>query len=358
MSFNFGDNLRITVFGQSHSEAIGVVVDGLPPGEEIDLARVQSFMLRRAPGNNTFSTSRREPDKAKVISGLLDGKTCGSPLCAIIENTDCKSGDYANILDVPRPSHADYCAYMKYKGANDIRGGGHFSGRLTAPICFAGAVSLQILERRGIFIGAHIQSIGDIEDRSFDPVSVDSSELVAVKNKQFAVLNDVIGKQMIEQIELVKGQADSIGGVIECCAVGVPVGVGEPIFCGIENRLAAALFSIPAVKGVEFGTGFASSKLRGSENNDEFYYDDNGLVKTKTNHHGGILGGIASGMPIIMRVAFKPTPSIGLQQNSICLSKKTNTMISIKGRHDPCIVPRAVPCVEAAMAIALLDLML
>ncbi|MEG6522458.1 chorismate synthase [Desulfotomaculum sp. 1211_IL3151] len=357
MSFNFGTNVRISVFGQSHSEAIGVVLDGLPPGEEIDLAGVQSFMLRRAPGQNTFSTSRREPDRAKVISGLLAGKTCGSPLCAIIENTDCKSADYANIFDVPRPSHADYCAYMKYEGANDIRGGGHFSGRLTAPLCFAGAVCLQILERRGIFIGAHIQSIGEIADKSFDPVLVEAAELTAVANKPFAVLDDAIGQQMLEQIELVKGQADSIGGVIECCAVGVPVGLGEPIFCGLENKLATAVFAIPAVKGVEFGTGFASSKLRGSQNNDEFYYDNNGLVKTRTNHHGGILGGIASGMPIIMRIAFKPTPSIGLQQSSIRLSQKTNTTISIKGRHDPCIVPRAVPCVEAAMAITLLDLL-
>lgn len=358
MSFNFGNQLRVSVFGQSHSEAMGVVLDGLPPGEEIDMDQVQGFLARRAPGNSKVSTARRESDKAKILSGLLNGKTCGSPLSAIIENTDCRSADYANILDVPRPSHADYCAHMKYQGANDIRGGGHFSGRLTAPLCFAGAVCLQILERRGISIGAHIHSIGEIEDRPFDPVAVDDTELAAVKQKSFAVLDDEIGKEMLEQIQQVKSQSDSIGGVIEGCAVGVPVGVGEPIFDGLENKMAAAMFAIPAVKGVEFGSGFNSAKLRGSQNNDEFYYDDKGLAKTKTNHHGGILGGIASGMPIIVRVAFKPTPSIGLQQNSISLSQKTNTILTIKGRHDPCIVPRAVPCVEAIMAIVLLDLML
>ncbi|MDD4237333.1 MAG: chorismate synthase [Desulfotomaculaceae bacterium] len=357
MSFNFGENIKISLFGQSHSEAIGVVIDGLPPGEEIDLERVQRFMARRAPGNKVFSTARRETDEAKVICGLLEGKTCGSPLCAVIKNTDCKPGDYAAILDVPRPSHADYCAHIKYKGANDIRGGGHFSGRLTAPICFAGAVCLQILERLGVFIGAHIQSIGEIEDRRFDPVTVDATQLTTVTKKAFAVLDDELGQHMVDLIEMVKGQSDSLGGVIECCAIGVPVGVGEPMFSGLENRLAAAAFAIPAVKGVEFGAGFASAKLRGSQNNDEFYYDHKGQVKTKTNHHGGILGGIASGMPLLMNVAFKPTPSIAMQQNSISLSKKTNTTISIKGRHDPCIVPRAVPCVEATMAISLLDLM-
>lgn len=358
MSFNFGNKLKISVFGQSHSAAIGVVLDGLPPGETIDMDRVQSFLDRRAPGNSTVATSRREPDQAKILSGLLEGKTCGSPLCAIIENTDCRSADYANIMDVPRPSHADYCAHVKYQGANDIRGGGHFSGRMTAVLCFAGAVCLQILERQGVAIGAHIYAIGDIADRPFDPVAVDATELATVTQKVFAVLDNDRGKQMLEQIQLVKSQADSIGGVIEGCAVGVPVGVGDPIFDGLENRLAAALFAIPAVKGVEFGSGFASAKLRGSQNNDPFYYDDKGIVKTKTNHHGGILGGISSGMPIILRAAFKPTPSIGIQQNSISLSQKTNAPLSIKGRHDPCIVPRAVPCVEAVMAITLLDLML
>ncbi|MEG6617264.1 chorismate synthase [Peptococcaceae bacterium 1198_IL3148] len=358
MSFNFGTKLKISIFGQSHSAAMGVVIDGLPPGEAIDLARVQKFLARRAPGKNQFSTTRREADQAKVISGLLAGKTCGSPLGAIIENTDCRSADYANILDVPRPSHADYCAHMKYHGANDIRGGGHFSGRLTAPLCFAGAVCLQLLERRGISIGAHIYSIGEINDRPFDAVAVNATELETITQKEFPVLSDEAGKQMLEQIQLVKGQADSIGGIIEGCALGVPVGVGEPIFDGLENRLSAALFAIPAVKGVEFGNGFAAAKLRGSQNNDPFYYDDQGQVKTKTNHHGGILGGIASGMPIILRAAFKPTPSIGIQQNSISLADKKNTALTIKGRHDPCIVPRAVPCVEAVMAITLLDLIL
>lgn len=357
MSSVFGEKIRVSIFGQSHSKAIGVVVDGLPSGEEIDFDKVQAFMSRRAPGRTGLSTPRKEADIPQVLSGIVGGKTCGAPLCAVIENKDTRSQDYDNLRNVPRPSHSDYTAYVKYGGANDIRGGGHFSGRLTAPLCFAGAVCMQILQRRGIEIGAHISTIGNINDERFDPVNINAEFLNIIKQKQFPVIDDKAGESMKAEIEQAKAEMDSVGGVVEVCAVNVPVGLGSPMFDGVENRLAKAIFGIPAVRGVEFGLGFEASKTRGSQHNDAFYYDK-GEVKTRTNNHGGILGGITSGMPIVMRVAFKPTASIGIEQDSVNLVTKVNTRLKIEGRHDPCIVPRAVPCVEAVMAIEILDLML
>lgn len=357
MSSSFGEKVKIMIFGQSHSEAIGVVIDGLPVGEEIDMERVQQFMERRAPGRNAYSTPRKEGDVPRVVSGLFEGKTCGAPICAVIENTNTRSKDYDKLKDLPRPGHADFTAWVKYKGANDHRGGGHFSGRLTAPLCFAGAVCMQILERKGIHIGAHILSIKGVKDTPFDEVQIDAETLKMVTSKAFPVQDDATGEAMQAAIAAARANADSVGGIIECAVTGLPVGVGEPMFDGLESRLAAAVFAIPAVKGVEFGKGFGVAELFGSENNDDFIYEADGTVRTKTNNHGGSLGGISSGMPLVLRAAFKPTPSIGQEQDTISISKRENDKLAIVGRHDPCIVPRAVPCVEAAAAVAILDLL-
>ena len=356
MSSDFGKKVKIHIFGQSHSEAIGVVIDGLPVGEEIDLDKVQKFMERRAPGRNAYSTPRKEADMPRVVSGLFEGKTCGAPICAIIENTNTRSKDYDKLKDLPRPGHADFTAWVKYDGCNDHRGGGHFSGRLTATLCFAGAVCKQILERKGIHVGAHILSIKGVKDASFDAVCVDADTLEGVTSKVFPVQDDAAGEAMQAAIAAAKERGNSVGGIVECAITGLPVGVGEPMFDGLESVLASAVFAIPAVKGVEFGAGFAVADLFGSENNDDFIYED-GTVKTKTNNHGGSLGGISSGMPLVFRAAFKPTPSISMEQDTISISKRENDKLAVVGRHDPCIVPRAVPVVEAAAAVAILDLL-
>ena len=356
MSSDFGKKVKIQIFGQSHSEAIGVVMDGLPAGEEIDLDEVQKFMERRAPGRNAYSTPRKEADLPRVVSGLFEGKTCGAPVCAIIENTNTRSKDYDKLKDLPRPGHADYTAWVKYDGYNDHRGGGHFSGRLTAPLCFAGTVCKQILERKGIHVGAHILSIKGVKDVPFDAVEIDAETLKAVAGKAFPVQNDAAGEEMQAVIAAAKEKGDSVGGIVECAITGLPVGVGEPMFDGLESVLAQAIFAIPAVKGVEFGAGFGVAELFGSENNDDFIYED-GMVKTKANNHGGSLGGISSGMPLVFRAAFKPTPSISMEQDTISISKRENDRLAVQGRHDPCIVPRAVPVVEAVAAVAILDLL-
>lgn len=357
MSCNFGNKIKITVFGQSHSEAIGVVIDGLPAGFELDFKKISAFMARRAPGQNDLSTPRKESDEVKIISGTVSGKTCGAPLCAVIENTNTRSGDYDKLRTLPRPSHSDYAAYVKHGGFNDIRGGGNFSGRLTAPLCFAGAVCIQMLESKGIHIGAHIASIGNIDDDRFDPVCVDKTDFNEISQKNFPVIDDRQGELMRKEIYAVKSVGDSIGGTIECAITGVDAGIGEPIFDGIENRLSQAVFGIPAVKGIEFGSGFDGSKLTGSQNNDSFICV-NKKIKTATNNHGGILGGISSGMPIIFRCAIKPTPSIGIRQQTVNLENGDEEELVIGGRHDPCIVPRAVPCVEAAAAVVMADFLL
>lgn len=354
MSCSFGNKIKITIFGQSHSEAIGVVIDGLPAGFKLDTDRVAAFMARRAPGQNDLSTPRKEADAVKILSGVVDNVTCGAPLCAIIENTNTRSGDYDKLRFVPRPSHSDFAAMMKHNGFNDIRGGGNFSGRLTAPLCFAGAVCIQMLEKKGIHIGAHISSIGKVEDKKFDAVNVNKNDFVLTA---FPVIDEKQGELMRKEIYDAKSTGDSVGGTIECAVVGMPAGIGDPIFDGIENRISMAVFGIPAVKGIEFGAGFESSKMRGSENNDDFTLE-NGVIKTVTNNHGGILGGISSGMPIVFRCAIKPTPSIGIEQNSVNTETKEAEKLVIGGRHDPCIVPRAVPCVEAAAAIVIADYIL
>lgn len=353
MSCSFGDKFRITIFGQSHSEAIGVVIDGIPAGIKLDTDKIESFMARRAPGKNNYSTKRNEADKPEIISGVVDGVTCGVPLCAVIRNNDQHSKDYSKLRTLPRPSHSDLAAYFKHNGFNDIRGGGNFSGRMTAPMCFAGAVAMQILEEKGIRIAAHIEKIAGVCDSRFDPVNTDLSVLTG---KEFPVLDDSVREQMLEKIETARLNLDSVGGVIECAVTGMPVGIGDPMFDGIENVISRAVFAVPAIKGIEFGNGFGCADLTGSQNNDEFTVTD-GKITTKTNNHGGILGGISSGMPIIFRVAVKPTPSISKPQMTVNLNKLSPEELVIEGRHDPCIVPRAVPCIEAAAALAIINLL-
>ena len=355
MSSQTGKIVKVSVFGQSHSQCVGAVIDGIPAGEAVDMEKILCFMKRRAAGNNSWSTGRREADIPQVVSGIVEGVTCGSPITVIIENKDTRSSDYGDLKFVPRPSHSDYPAFVKYGEAHDIRGGGHFSGRLTAPLCFAGALCMQILERKGINIGAHISAVGRVDDAAFDSIELSVEELKSAGQKQFPALDDAAAAKMIEAIEEAKSKGDSVGGTVECGVIGLPAGIGEPMFDGLENRLAAALFGIPAVKGIEFGKGFDSSKSLGSENNDG-YYCNGGKVKTFTNNSGGILGGMSTGMPVIFKLAFKPTPSIALPQKSIDLRTMESKELVIKGRHDPCIVPRAVPCVEAVTAITLLDL--
>ena len=358
MSSNFGSNLKISIFGQSHSEAIGIVIDGLPAGEEIDINHILEFMRRRAPGRTSVSTERKEADLPEILSGIIDGKTCGAPLSMIIRNTNTISSDYDDLKDIPRPGHADFTAAVKYNVFTDIRGGGHFSGRLTAPLCFAGAVCIQILKRKGIEVAAHVKSINNVWDDKIDSTDFNIKTIKSAAGKEIPVINDKSEIKMKDVILKAKENGDSVGGIIECFIIGMPVGVGEPMFDGIENHISSAVFAIPAVKGIEFGAGFEAARLLGSQNNDDFYFDENMQVKTKTNNHGGILGGISSGMPIVFSTAFKPTPSIASIQQSINLTKETEQELIIKGRHDPCIVPRAVPCIEAAAAIAILDLML
>ena len=346
MSSVYTGNLTVSIFGQSHAPAIGVTIDGLPAGFPINLDELQFFLSRRAPGQNAWSTPRREVDAPEVLCGLKNGKTCGAPLTAIIRNTNTRSGDYENLKDVPRPGHSDYTAQVKFGGAQDASGGGHFSGRLTAPMCIAGGICMQLLEHEGVRIRARILSIGTVTDSApFD---------APVAGNPFPAVSDGAATTMQEEIAQAKADGDSVGGVIECVIDGLPAGIGEPMFGGLENLIARTVFAIPAVKGVEFGAGFAAARLRGSENNDPFRVQ-NGHIVTETNNCGGILGGISTGMPVVFRAAFKPTPSISRTQASVSLSRMENETLVIHGRHDPCIVPRAVPCVEAAAAIAVLD---
>ncbi len=346
MSSTYGENLRLTIFGQSHSPAIGVTMEGLPAGFAIDMAALQAFLDRRAPGRDKNSTTRREPDAPEFLCGLTDNVTCGAPLTAIIRNTNTRSKDYSELERKPRPGHADYTAYVKYGASRDYAGGGHFSGRLTAPLCIAGGICLQLLKREGITVRARIRSVADVTD--------ETAFTESVSHKPFPTVSDEAGEAMQQRIADAKSAGDSVGGVVECIVDGLPVGLGDPMFGGMENRIASAVFGIPAVKGVEFGDGFDVARLRGSENNDPFRVED-GKVVTATNHCGGILGGITNGAPLIVRAAFKPTPSIGIEQHTVDLHTMENTTLTVHGRHDPCIVHRAVPCVEAAVAIAVYD---
>ncbi len=357
MASTWGEQVKISIFGESHSQGIGVVIEGLPAGEKIDMEQVLLQMKRRAPGQDKSATARKEADAPNILSGFINDTTEGSALCAVIGNTNTRSQDYNNVLSCPRPSHSDYTAYVKYKQSNDIRGGGHFSGRLTAPLVFAGAIARQILEKKGIYIGAHALSIAGIKDESLDPVNVTKEELNALNKEYFSVISSDAKKKMAVEIEKARLDCDSVGGIIECAVVGLPVGLGQPMFGGVESKLASILYGIPAVKAVEFGKGFDCADMLGSEHNDQFYFDENKNVKTYTNNSGGILGGITNSMPLILKVAVKPTASISKPQKTVDLETKENTELVIKGRHDPCIVPRAIPVVESAVAIAVLDML-
>lgn len=351
----WGEKVKVTIFGESHGNGVGTVIDGLPSGFEIDMEKAEAQMRRRAPGRSRLSTSRAEADEVRILSGLFNGKTTGTPLTAVILNTDTRSKDYTP--ELLRPSHADFSAICKYGESRDYRGGGHFSGRITAPLVFAGAVAKQILEEKGITVGAHIMQIGSVCDDAFDMVNADASLLNKLSQSDFPVINSDASAKMQEEIERYKSEKNSVGGKIEVCICGLMPGVGSPFFGSVESRLSSMMFSIPAVKGIEFGKGFDFASADGKSANDEFYIKD-GKIRTYTNNNAGINGGITNGMPVVFRLAVKPTPSIASVQKTVDISENKNTEIEIKGRHDPCIVHRAAVVAECATAIAVLDMLL
>lgn len=357
MSSVIGDKIKLSIFGESHGEAIGCVIDGLPAGIKIDMNAVYKDMQRRAPGKDKTATPRLEKDIPHILSGMLDNVTTGAPLAMVIENTNTKSGDYSNLMTVPRPGHSDYPAYVKYGGNNDVRGGGHFSGRLTAPLVFSGSVAKQILSQMGVTIGAHIKQIGSVCDAVSDLNKTDKSLLDTLSSSTFSLIDETKEQAMRDEIEKARLSLDSVGGIIECFAVGLPVGLGGNMFDTVEGKLASILFGVPAVKGVEFGIGFGFANKRASEVNDQ-YEIKNGRVATLSNNNGGVLGGMTDGAPLSVSVAIKPTPSIAKKQKSVNLLTMENAELEIHGRHDPCIVVRAVPVIECAVALGLLDLMM
>ena len=346
--------MRYSIFGESHGPAVGVVLEGVPPGLELDLDAVRFDLSRRAPGKSPLSTARNEADQPQILSGVFEGRTTGAPLCAVIENTDTRSGDYARTKDLARPGHADYPAHVRYQGFNDYRGGGHFSGRLTAPLVFAGGVAKQILAQRGVYVGAHISTVYGVNDEPLE----DWESLRACAAKDFPVLNDEKGAEMRDAIWEAKNDQDSVGGAIECGVFGLPAGLGEPDFGrNAEGIFAQHLFAVPAVKGVSFGAGAAFALMRGSEANDPLYVDGDGSVKAEQNCAGGINGGITNGMPLVFEVTLRPTPSIARRQFTVDLAKGENAVLELTGRHDPCVVHRAVPAIEAAAALAACELL-
>lgn len=366
MPSTFGSALRVTVFGQSHSQAVGCVVEGLPSGHVVDMEALRRFMARRAPGQGPWTTPRKEADLPRIVSGLNPkGATCGAPLAVVIENTNTRSRDYDNLMAVPRPGHADYTAWAKWHGNQDVPGGGHFSGRLTAPLCAAGGIALQVLAKRGVRVGAHLLSVADVRDEplcALDNAPASQARLRAqldalADGRTFPTIDDAAGKAMLDAIDDARRELDSVGGVVECVATGMPAGVGSPMFDGIENLVARAAFGVPAVKGVEFGRGFEAARLRGSEDNDPYRMVD-GAVTPATNNAGGALGGITTGAPVLFRMALKPTSSISRPQESVDLVSGSDATLEVHGRHDPCVATRAVPVAEAICALALLDALL
>lgn len=363
----WGRNLRLSIFGESHGEGIGIVIDGLPPGFSVDMEGVNFHMARREPGQSELTTPRKEADQVEILSGIFNGVTTGAPLCGIIRNRNIRSQDYTK--DLPRPGTADLTAHIKYEGYNDYRGGGHFSGRLTAPLTFAGSIVRQMLEAKGIYIGAHILQIGTCRDEAFAGIEtylseasesarpIDAELLKTLTRTDFPLLDATKEKEMKETILQAAKEKDSVGGIIECAACGQPAGLGSPFFDSLESSLSSMMFSIPGAKGIEFGDGFGMASMRGSEANDPLYYEE-GKIIMRSNHSGGINGGITNGMPILLRVAFRPTASIGKEQKTVDLKTKENKVIEVTGRHDPCIVPRAVVVVESALALCLMDHML
>lgn len=352
---SWGNKVKISIFGESHGPGIGVVMDGVPSGIKLDMDELLLNMGRRAPGKDKAATPRKEADTPNILSGVLNGVTTGAPICCVIENTNTRSGDYGNLLTKPRPGHADYSGFIRYSGYNDIRGGGHFSGRLTAPLVFAGSVCRQALKLEGVKIASHIYSVNTVNDAPFNPVSIEDDLIERLNQKSFPLIDESVEDKMREVIESARLNQDSVGGIIECCATGVKPGLGSPMFSGVENVISSVMFGVPAVKGIEFGAGFDITRMYGSQSNDPFKYE-NGRVVTTSNNNGGILGGITTGMPIIFRAAIKPTASISQEQNTVDLQTKENTTLVIKGRHDPCIVSRASVVIESALALALINL--
>lgn len=356
MSGVWGNSIKLSIFGESHGKAIGITIDGLKAGIELDIDYIKNQMQRRAPGSSLLSTPRKEGDNFEILSGFFNGKTTGTPLCAVIYNQNTISKDYEITKNLMRPGHADYTGHVRYDGFNDYRGGGHFSGRLTAPIVFAGAVCRQILESKNIIIGSHIKSVGEIKEHNFNLKDLNEEMLIELSKDEFPVLDNKSKVTMIDSILKAKEEGDSVGGIIETAVVNLPTGIGNPFFNSVESTISQLLFSIPAVKGVEFGAGFEIASMKGSESNDEYFIDENKEIKAKSNNNGGVIGGITNGMPLIFRAAIKPTPSISKIQNTVDIEKKENAVLNIKGRHDPCIVPRAVSVIEAVAAIAIVDL--
>jgi len=357
MSSVWGNNIKLSIFGESHGTAIGINIDGLPPGIELDLEDIKIEMNRRAPGKDKISTTRNEKDEFQILSGYFNNKTTGTPLCIMINNIDNRSRDYEKTKDIARPGHADFTGNIKYLGHNDFRGGGHFSGRITAPLVFAGAIAKQILKSKNIIVGSHIKSIGEISEESFNQTKIAPELIEELRSKKFPTIDNDKALEMEKLILKAKEELDSVGGIIEVGVLNSVPGLGSPFFDSVESRLSHMMFSIPGVKGIEFGEGFGITKMKGSVANDEFYYEE-GVVKTYTNNNGGILGGITNGMPIIFRVALKPTPSIPRTQKTVDMVTKENVEINVVGRHDPCIVVRAIPVVEAATALVMLDLLM
>lgn len=354
MSGTWGKNIKYTIFGESHGEGVGIVIDNLPPGLELNISKIKSQLQRRQPGNSYLTTARKEADEFEIISGVFNNRTTGAPLCSFIKNTGQHSSDYDKTKDIIRPSHADYTSYVKYKGFNDYRGGGHFSGRLTAAIVFAGAIAKQILAIHNISIISHVYKIGDLSDKTLCNRNLSAEDCLHLTSMAFPTIDNSIGIAMQQRISDMKALGDSVGGIVETAVLNLPAGLGSPFFDSLESTISHLIFSIPGVKGIEFGDGFDLAEMKGSEANDQFCLEDS-RISTLTNHNGGILGGISTGMPLVFKTAFKPTPSIALEQNTVDIKQMQNVKLSIAGRHDPCIVPRALPVVEAAAAMSILD---
>lgn len=350
----WGNKIKLSIFGESHGEGLGIVIDGIEPGIKVDIKNIEKEMERRAPGRNSLSTQRKEGDKPEILSGIFNGFTTGAPISMIIRNNDKRSKDYSKIKDLARPGHADFPGYIKYNGFNDYRGGGHFSGRITAPLVFAGALAKEILKEKGIFIGSHIKQVGKVKDASFDFLNLTKEDLKEILNKELPLIDTKKIEEVKEEINFYRMDGNSIGGIVECAILGLNPGIGNPFFDSLESTIAHLAFSVPSVKGIEFGAGFEFANMSGEEANDE-YFIEKGEIKTYSNNNGGITGGISNGMPVIFRVVIKPTPSISKAQRSVNIKTMKEEIIKVTGRHDPCIVQRVLVVIEAIAALAILD---
>ena len=358
MAANFGKNYKISLFGESHGTALGVNIDGIPAGTELDLEFIAEEMKRRAPGRSKLTTPRVEKDEFEILSGFFEGKTTGTPLAMIVRNKDQRSKDYSELKIKPRPGHADWSGMNRYDGFNDIRGSGHFSGRITTSIVFAGAIAKQLLKSQGILVGAHIKSLYDIEERDFAEGDITEENINKLRGMILPTLEDGVARKMEEAIMKAREEENSLGGIVEVMITGLKPGIGDPFFESIESEISRMIFSIPSTKGIEFGAGFGITRMTGYEANDEMYFDENGNVKSYTNNNGGIIGGISTGMPISFKVAIKPTASISKAQKTVNLETKKSDILEVQGRHDPVIVPRAIVVLECATAIVILDRLL